>query len=138
MWPKSWTNNAQLSIFFLVTVSLLILKPININERFEIWLAHYQTLMSAHSKPLFPLHVFASLVFWIQSIEKLKYGNYHTGCPINNCIFFKGTLHCSYKNYPISKIYSLVSQQLIYFYVCIVYATWIYLQNRKSCVKRLA
>ena len=41
-----------------------------------------------------------------------------TGCPINNCIFSKA--HCSYKSNPISKISSLVSRELIEFYVGII------------------
>ena len=42
-----------------------------------------------------------------------------TGCPNNDCFFSKA--HCSYKNYPILKISSLLGRQWIDFYVGIIY-----------------
>ena len=43
---------------------------------------------------------------WQTQIQTIQYGLRDTVCPINNCIFSKA--HYSYKNYPISKISSLV------------------------------
>ena len=51
------------------------------------------------------IHNFAVLFCaFVYNIE-----NSHTGCPNNDCFFSKA--HCSYKNYPILKISSLLGWQ---------------------------
>ena len=64
--------------------------------------------------------VMASLPFikWVEkkvAFEKIL----TTGCPNNDCFFSKA--HCSFKNYPILKISSLLGRQWIDFYVGIIY-----------------